>query len=262
MKNNNRISVVIAVHNEADKIEKCLKTVNWVDEIIIVDGESTDDTVEICSRYTDKIFIKDNPPNFDLNKVFGMGKAKNEWILIWDADEYMPIELKKEIILITSSNPKEIGFFIPRINYIYGKEWKGKKDYQMRLFKNGKANYVKNNLHSLINIDGEVGFLSNYFHHNAVSNLESRYNKINQYTTIEAYCLLNDNEVKINTINCVWYLLLKPFLIGMRLYFSEQNYKNGIAGIIWSINGSYYCFSKYSKVWESKYLKRSGREVD
>ncbi len=246
----NHVSVVVAVQNESSRIEKCLDSIVWADEIIIIDGNSTDNTVELCRKYTDKIFIKDNPKNFDQNKVFGIQKALSEWILIFDADEIMTNALKEEIIEVVSKNQNENGFYISRINYIYGKKWKGKKDYQMRLFRNGTASYAKDNLHSLLNINGEVGFLKNYFNHYTISNLESHYKKINQYTTAEACFEVDDRGVAVSRMNCVWYLLLKPFLIGIRLYLLEQNYKNGVAGIIWSINGGYYCFLKYAKVWE------------
>lgn len=254
----NKLSVVLAVHNEEDKIERCLESVKWADEIIIVDGESTDNTVEICKKYTDKVFIKDNPLNFDQNKVFGMEKASNEWILIFDADEIMTTELKEEIITVLKTNPIENGFFIHRINYIYGKKWKGKKDYQMRLFRKGVATYIKDNLHSLLNVQGEVGYLKHYFHHHSNSTLSQHVEKINRYTDAEAYYENIDKGLRLTRCNAWWYLFIKPFGKSFKHYVKNREYKNGLHGIVYFINGIYYYFLKYAKVWEmqKKDIKR------
>src|SRR5690348_13484305 len=92
------ISVVISAYNEEKKIRDCLESVKWVDEIILVDNSSTDSTKEIAERYTTHIYSqKNNPLSIDLQKNFGIGKAKGDWILVLDADERVSSDLAREI---------------------------------------------------------------------------------------------------------------------------------------------------------------------
>ena len=91
------ISVVISAYNEERKIEECLESVKWADEIIFVDNSSTDATAAIAKKYTKKIFKRPNNPMLNKNKNFGISKASSEWILYIDADERVTPELAKEI---------------------------------------------------------------------------------------------------------------------------------------------------------------------
>lgn len=98
LKNNmGKLSVVISAFNEEKKIEDCLKSVSFADEIIFVDNSSTDQTLKIAKKYNSKIFTRENNPMLNINKNFGFSKAKNDWILSLDADERISPELAKEI---------------------------------------------------------------------------------------------------------------------------------------------------------------------
>ncbi|MDQ7001559.1 MAG: glycosyltransferase family 2 protein [Ghiorsea sp.] len=100
-----KISVVLATFNEENNIGDCLKTIkDWADEIIVVDGESTDRTVEIAKKHGAKVFITSNKPIFHINKQMAIDKAKGDWILQLDADERVTPELRDEILKITKIN--------------------------------------------------------------------------------------------------------------------------------------------------------------
>ena len=117
----NKLTVVVLTKNEEGRIAKCLDSVKWADEIIVVDDESTDKTLEIVRRYTDKIFIK----KMDIegkHRNWAYAQARNLWVLSLDADEIVTPELKEEIERVLSGSPKENGFTIPRRNYI-GDYW-------------------------------------------------------------------------------------------------------------------------------------------
>ena len=94
-----KLSVVISAYNEEKKIEDCLKSVSFANEIVFIDNSSTDQTLKIARKYNSKIFTRENNPMLNVNKNFGFSKAKNEWILSLDGDERVSEELREEIKL-------------------------------------------------------------------------------------------------------------------------------------------------------------------
>jgi len=114
------VSVLVHTLNEEKNIRNCLETVKWADEIIIVDMYSDDKTTEIASEYTDKIFYHERMGYADPARQFGLEKASNEWILILDADELVPLKLKKRLETIIEEDLGDI-ISIPRNNYFFGK---------------------------------------------------------------------------------------------------------------------------------------------
>lgn len=247
-----KLSIVIAVKNEEDKIEACLKSVDWANEIIIVDGESDDRTVEICRKYTDKIFIRKNQENININKEFGFEQATNEWILYWDADEIVTDELKNEIVGVLGSTPLVNGFWIRRVNFYYGimAPVYAQPDFQLRLFRKGKARYAKDHVHSFLKVNGEVGYLNQYFLHYSMKNIRIHVDKINFYTNSESRFAYNDKQIRITKNNALWYFMLKPVLYFFNEYIKNKAYKEGILGLILSIHTAYYYFLIMAKCWE------------
>src|SRR5690606_25888402 len=136
-----KLSVVITAHNSQEYLADCLESVAFADEVIVINNESSDDTVKIAKKFGATVFDhKNNPKKLNESKNFGFKKAKNEWILSLDTDERVEADLKKEIIrLIESDAAADInGYLIPRHNIIFGKViehglWY--PDYQLRLFK-------------------------------------------------------------------------------------------------------------------------------
>ena len=113
----NKVTAVISAFNEEKQIERCLKSLSFADEIIVVDNSSLDRTAEIAKKYTKKVFVQKNDPNLiDLQKNFGFEKASSEWILSIDADEEVSPELAEEIKKILSTKPSALsninGFWI------------------------------------------------------------------------------------------------------------------------------------------------------
>ena len=160
----NKLSIVISAYNEAERIEKCLKSSMFANEIILVDNQSIDDTVRIAKKYTSKIFSQRNDPfAIDLLKNTGFEKAENEWILSVDADEEISKELSEEIENLLNEKPSEDGFWIPRKNYMFGKWIKENTgwypDYQLRLFRKGKGKFLSKHVHGDIKLNGNSGKL-------------------------------------------------------------------------------------------------------
>ncbi len=157
------VSIVVSAYNEEAKIGDCLKSVTFADEIIVVDNESTDKTVEIAKKYKAKVTSKPNNKMLNINKNAGIAKAASDWILYLDADERVTKELQNEIkAILNQDSPDVAGYFIPRKNIIFGRwiEYAGMyPDYQMRLFKRGKGKYPEIHVHEMIDVDGKVAYL-------------------------------------------------------------------------------------------------------
>lgn len=118
---NQTISVTIITKNEADRIEDCLQSVaNWADEIIILDSGSTDDTVSIAQRYTDKIFVTDWP-GYGPQKQRALDKASCDWVFSLDADERLTPELRQDIDKALSHKTEYVAFEMPWAVTVYGK---------------------------------------------------------------------------------------------------------------------------------------------
>jgi len=185
-----KLSVVISAFNEEKKIEDCLKSVSFADEIIFVDNSSTDQTLKIAKKYTPKIFVRENNPMLNINKNFGFSKAKNDWILSLDADERISPELAKEIqSSIINHKSSVAGYWIPRKNIIFGKwiEHTGwYPDYQLRLFKKGKGRFEEKHVHEMIKLEGEAGKLESPIIHYNYENISHFLKKTLLYAENEA----------------------------------------------------------------------------
>src|SRR3989344_352376 len=139
----NKLSVALAVYNEEKNIVRCLESVkSFADEIVIVDGGSTDATIDVACRYTDIIVKTTNPPIFHINKQKAIQKCRGEWILQMDADEEITPKLAKEIVSVIKNKRSADGYYIARNNYFCGRLMKNGgmyPDYVIRLFRKGKG---------------------------------------------------------------------------------------------------------------------------
>src|SRR5581483_9317713 len=116
------VSVVLATFNEEKNLPDCLESVkNFADEIIVVDGTSTDKTVEIAKNYKAKVLVTTNPPIFHINKQKAIDMATKDWILQLDADERVTPALAKEIEQIINGDEEKNGYWIPRKNWFLGR---------------------------------------------------------------------------------------------------------------------------------------------
>ncbi|PIU83797.1 MAG: glycosyltransferase family 2 protein, partial [Elusimicrobia bacterium CG06_land_8_20_14_3_00_38_11] len=199
------ISVSIIGHNEEKNIERCLESVRWADEIIFVDCASKDKTVEIAKKYTTKIFYKENNPNLNVNKQFGIEQCNGDWILYLDPDEVVTEELKNEILSEVSRFQLAKfrlksgigGFLIPRKDFYFGKflRFGGKyPDYQLRIFKKGFAKFLCKNVHEKVSIDGQILKLKSPMLHYPYQDISDMLKKSNFYTSRKAEYLFSQNK--------------------------------------------------------------------
>lgn len=249
----NKISAVVSVFNEEKNIERCLKSLSFADEIILVDNSSSDKTVELAKKYTKKIFTqKNNPMQIDLQKNIGFEKANGDWILSIDADEEVSRELAQEIKnVVDKKNDKVNGYWIPRQNIIFGKVITNTgwfPDPQLRLFKKGKGKFVKAHVHEPINLEGESTYLSQSLIHHHYENISEFLKKtINNYAPSEAEEYINKGYV-FSYFDAIRFPL-KEFL---SRFFARKGYKDGFHGLMLSFFMAFYHFLIFAFIWEKQ----------
>lgn len=263
----NRISVILATFNEEKNIKDCLESIHQLaDEIVIVDGTSTDKTVEIAKKYTDKIFIKENPPMFHINKQMAIDKATGDWILYLDADERVTPELRAEILRLTKDQRPETkdyfnGYWVPRKNIIFGKWIKNPfwwPDYQLRLFKKGTAYLPCKSVHEQPKLTGKAGYLKNslvHYNYQTVSQYIRRLNDL--YSENDARVFLSEKK------KIFWYDAIRfPANEFLATFFAREVYKDGLHGLVLSLLQAFSAFVTFAKVWEEQGFKsEEGKDI-
>jgi hypothetical protein len=244
-----KISAIIITKNEEKNIEQCLESIKWVDEIIVVDSESEDETIELAKKFTGKIFIK-NWEGFAPQKRYALSLTSFEWILHIDADERVSPELKEEII---KKEPDKDGFFIRRKNYLFNKEittcgWN--KDFQLRLFRKSKTELIEKKVNEGFKVNGEIGQLKNVIIHNTFSSFYSYLKKVNEYSSLRAEEIYKSKN-KVTTFT-IFSHALSAFL---RYYISLKGFKDGMHGLIISFVHSVSNMLTYVKIWEKQRSK-------
>ncbi len=226
-----KISACITAHNEELNIERTLKSLSWVNEIILVDCESTDRTAEIAKRYNCKIFNKPNNPNLNINKNFSFEQAISEWIICLDADEVIPKPLAEEISEIIASSPEENGFFIKRKNNYFGKflmHGSNYPDKQLRLFRKKFGKFPAKHVHERLKIEGKVGILNEPFEHYTYRDVKQYLKKFDFNTTFEAkYQLALGRKFKTSSFIKSLFSAIFRF---MRRYFFKLGFLDGFHG--------------------------------
>ncbi len=235
-----RLSVVLATFNEEKNIRTCLDSVqNWCDEIIIVDGGSSDDTVKIARSYGAKVIITDNPPIFHINKQKAIDRAKGNWVLQLDADEVVTKELKSEIDQAINVNEFN-GYWIPRKNYFLGKFLtKGGvyPDYTMRLYRRNKGKLPQKDVHEQAEVEGKVGYLKQPLLHYADPDFRRYFIRHDRYTDLIADELYK-KEKHIKIISIINYLLVKPIYWFILTFFRHKGFIDGWQGFLFSLFSS------------------------
>jgi glycosyltransferase involved in cell wall biosynthesis len=249
-----KLSVIIITKNEERNIKDCLDSVIWADEIIVVDDESSDNTLKIITSYEKvKFFVRKMIEGFGPQKNFALSKATGEWVLSIDADERVTEELKKEILEKINTETFD-GYYLKRYNLVFGKIWREEKPSTLRLFKKDKGKFTEVKVHERVVINGKVSFLKNPLLHfsKALNNVEEYINTyINDYTT-RTVSDLETKGIRIKSYNLIYYFIIKPILIFIQKYFFKLYFKKGIRGLILAQFVAIAYLISYIKLWEKQ----------
>ena len=245
-----KISSVVVCFNEEENIERCLKSLLWTDEIVVVDSYSKDNTVAICRKYTDKVYQR-QWPGINKQKEYAVSLTNNEWVLVLDADEVVSEKLKDEIIKrVGSDNERYDGYMIKRHTYYLGR-WINHggwyPDYKLRLFKKSKGYFVGEDPHDKIIVNGKIAKLKEEIYHFTYKDISHHIRTINNFSDV-----VSKNMLKKGTKFILPRMLMKPPIKFLETYIYKLGFLDGIPGFIIAVLSSYYVFLKYAKLWEMK----------
>lgn len=243
------ISVVIITKNEADNIADALKSVNWARDVIVVDSGSTDDTVAIARRYTDRVITR-NWQGYGSQKNYATKLALHDWVLSLDADERISPALAQELSKLMRELPTMQGYRIPRTNYYLGRwirstDWY--PDHQLRLYDRRVSRWNLRHVHESVTVGGAIGTLKSDIHHFSHRSVSHHLSTIDLYTTLWVKQMLMENR------RTHWLrLIIDPPIVFLRNYLWRKGFLDGVPGLIVSLMNSYYVLLKFVKLWESQ----------
>lgn len=187
---NQKISALVITYNEIGYIEKCLESIRFADEILVVDSYSTDGTYEYLKAQPGVRVIQHPFENFTLQKSYALSQASNDWVLFLDADEVIPDALREEIQQTVASDTPHAAFWFYR-QFMFGKNplhfsgWQTDKNY--RLFRKSKARFSDRKLvHETLDINGSSGILKEKLIHYCYKNHEDYKAKMLHYGRLKA----------------------------------------------------------------------------
>lgn len=242
-----KLSVTIITRNESANLAAALESVLWADEIVVVDSESTDDTVAIANRYTPRVIVR-AWPGYSAQKNFAAAHASHDWILSLDADERVSPALATEIRALLQSPPRAAGYRIPRVTFHLGRwirttDWY--PDYQLRLYDRTRARWQERLVHESVRVDGAVETLRGELQHYAYRDVAHHLQTMDRYTTLAARQMFDEGR------QAGWFdVLIHPRLAFFRNYVLRGGFRDGMPGLIISAMNAYYVGLKFAKLWE------------
>jgi glycosyltransferase involved in cell wall biosynthesis len=245
-----KLTVTVITRNESANIAAALASVTWADEIVVVDAHSTDDTVAIARRYTDRVEVR-AWPGFGAQKNYAVSRASHDWILSIDADERVPPALAAEITALLATEPQRRGYRIPRLTHYLGRWIRGTDwypDFQLRLYDRRAGSWSERRVHESVQLNGgEPGRLRNDLHHFAYRDISHHLATIDRYTTLAAEQMQADGRA-----SSIAGLALHPPLAFLRNYVARGGFRLGGTGFVISVLNSYYVFVKLAKSRERR----------
>ena len=257
------LSAYILTTNNEDTIKTCLDSLKGVDEVLVVDGGSTDRTLEIARQYKNVRIYRNPWPGYAKQRNFALSKVKTDWVLLVDSDMEAPPELIKEI-KETIKKPKYNAYYISYYNFflsypLFGGDWF--PSYTPMLFKvDSSLRYDERRLvHEGGPYKGEYGYLKNFIIHHSYPTVNSWIYKMIKYTDLDSEKMKEFKKifgrynVKMNVRNpfsVMKFLLWYPFIYFMWVMFWKKGYRGKIPGLVYAILGSFYIFITHVKYWD------------
>jgi glycosyltransferase involved in cell wall biosynthesis len=247
------LTVTLITLNEAANILAALESVSWADEIIVIDSGSTDGTVDLAKRFTERVYVREWA-GYAAQKNHAASIARFDWILSLDADERVTPELGDEIRRLLASEPSRPGYRVPRISHYLGRwirstDWY--PDYQLRLYDRRLARWEGRYVHESVKADGPVGRLRADLQHYPYRDVSHHLATIDKYSNLWARQALEDGR-KAGAAN----LLLHPPAAFFRNYVVRGGFRDGMPGLVVSLLNAHYVLVKCVKLWDAR--RRAG----
>jgi len=243
-----KLSAALLVYNSEEHIRECLESLKWADEIVILDGFSTDKTVDICREFTDKVYQR-KFTSFNEERMALIEKTSYKWIFMVDSDMVVPKELAEEIRQVLQ-NPDCSGYNMSALTYLWGRPVRHQGWFDptyLRLFNKEKGAYdikLKYLDHFIVR-EGKTGVLKNHLVHYGYKDFKQYIDKINRYTTLDA----QDLSLKGRKF-ALWKVLFRPVMIFFDRYFYKLGFLDGMVGLIIAVFTMFTYMLSYFKLWE------------
>jgi glycosyltransferase involved in cell wall biosynthesis len=255
------VSAFVVCKNEERNIRRCLSSLAWCDEIVLVDSGSTDKTLDIAREFTDKIYFREWTGHSE-QKQFALEKCTKEWVLNIDADEEVSPELRGHIEQVLSrpddTRRRVSGYEVNRLVYFLNKWWEHGgwyPEYRLRFFQREKARWGGVNPHEKAVVRGRVRRIHGHLHHFTYQDIPHQIRSLNDHSTLSARCL-HQEGVKVH----LWNILLNPPFRFVKFYILKRGFREGFPGFMVAFIEAMYTFLKYVKLWELQRLG-SGQSV-
>ena len=241
-----QLSLVVITLNEEQRIQQCIESVPFADEVVVVDSGSTDRTIEIAEQAGARV-IHQHWLGYGRQKQYAVEQANNDWVLSLDADEWLSAELSQSIqnILLV---PRLYAYQSPRCNRFMGrwlKHGEGYPDLSLRLFHRAYAEWSSDVVHEKVVAKEAVGVLSGDLLHESEETLQQYLDKQNRYTTLQAEQLHRKGKQFV-----LPKLFLSPLLRFIKFYFFRRGFLDGVPGLIHILIGCHNSFMKQAKLLE------------
>ena len=242
-----KLSVTFITHNEAPDIDAALQSVAWADERVVVDAESTDETVAIARQLADRVVVR-AWPGYVAQKNYAASLATHDWILSLDADERVTAALADEIRSALAGMPTHTGFRMPRVTWHLGRwirttDWY--PDHQLRLYDRRAAQWTGGYVHEEVAVKGTIGGLWSELQHFAYRDIADHLDTIDRYTTLAAR-QMRESGRRARLLQLAGH----PPLAFLRNYLVRGGVRDGVPGLVVSAMNAYYVFLKFAKLWE------------
>ena len=239
-----KLSVTIITRNEEKNIARCLESVKWADEIVVLDTNSTDRTVEICRQFTDQVFCVDWN-GYGKQKNLCADRTSHNWVLNIDSDEEISAEGAEEIRAVLRDGSKYFVYQFPRKNF-FGQRWVRYggwyPDRISRLYDKTKVSFTESQVHEKLVPDENVGFMRNSIFHHSFSGMEDYIERQNLYSTLYA------REKVSQGFRASWtHLILRPPAAFLKNYIIRLGFRDGFLGLFLALSFAFYTFLKYAK---------------
>jgi len=242
-----KLSVVVITKDEEAAIGRCLDSVRWADEIVVLDSGSTDRTVQIARECGARVEVSADWPGFGPQKNRALDLARGEWVLSLDADEWVPDDLAAEIRAAVAAPAGRAGFELPRSFSFCGREMRHSgwwPDHILRLFRRDAARFSEDIVHERVLLDGRVGRLTRPLRHESFVSLHEVVDKMNRYSTAGAQM-----RVMRGKGGSVGGAVARGLWAFLRTYVLRAGFLDGREGFVLAVANAEGTYYRYLKAW-------------
>ena len=247
-----RLSVVVISFNEAANIARCLDSVAFADEIVVVDSDSTDGTREIALRYTDKVITR-RFAGFGEQKQFAVEQASGDWILSLDADEWLSEALQSSLkqLMQAPSDTLADGYTIYRLNDYLGRPMRYCGWYVpiLRLFRRGRGRFNAKLVHEEILLEGRADLLAGDILHVPYRDIFHHLEKMQRYARLDAEEIRRRGRC-FDGIRAWIHIVARPAWKFVEKYIVQQGFREGMHGLVLSLMAAFGVFLIHVHAWD------------